>query len=156
MISSFQKSRHHEDGLDAFALFRKRSPEAHLVLLGDGPLEPIIRVRALSLGLQNAVTFAGYQAGAAFVRWLQTLDEVWILGLGNDFSARAAAQARACGARVVAVDEGALGTYADALVSRDAAAIVDVAGKPDRRVVEIPSNQETAQRVVRLYEQVRT
>ena len=62
--------------------------------------------------------FAGYQEGPAFVRWLQALDEVWILGLGNDWSGRAAAQARACGVRVVAVREGALERLADAVVER--------------------------------------
>src|SRR5439155_19175885 len=97
-------------------------PTARLVLTGDGELEPELRSIVSALGLEGSVTFAGYQRAESFVRWLQALDEVWVLGLGNDYSGRAAAQARACGVKVVAVDEGALASLADALVPAPTAA----------------------------------
>jgi hypothetical protein len=83
------------------------------------------------------------------------MDEVWVLGLGNDFAGRAAAQARACGARVVAVDEGALERYADALVAADADAIDAAALRPERRSVTLEPAESVARRVLALYEQAR-
>src|SRR5207249_2066575 len=104
MVSAFQPSRRHALGIEAFALVLKQRPRARLILIGEGGLEAELRAKAAGLG--SAVTFAGYHARAEFSRRLSALDEVWLLGLGNDWSARAAAQARACGVRVVAVDEG--------------------------------------------------
>ena len=46
---------------------------------------------------------------------MQAFDELWVLGLGNDWAGRAAAQGRAVGARVVVVEEGALPDWADAV-----------------------------------------
>lgn len=154
MVSTFQRSRRHAVAVDAFALLRQRAPAASLVLIGDGELLAPTRARALAKGVAEAVRFPGYQAGQAFVRHLQALDEVWILGLGNDFSARAAAQARACGVRVVGVDEGALGRYADALVEPTAEAIAAAALQESRRQVTLEASASIAQRVLKLYEAV--
>jgi hypothetical protein len=97
------------------------------------------------------VHFAGYQSGDDFIRWLQALDVVWILGLGNDFSGRAAAQARACDVRVVAVDEGSLALNADAIVALDATEIVDATLELERAVQPARSNEEITLEVMRLY-----
>ena len=152
MVSTFQPSRRHDVGIDAFSRVRERSPGARLVLVGDGELERELRARVAALGLSGAVTFAGYRRGEEFVRWLQALDEVWVLGLGNDFSGRAAAQARACGVRVVAVDEGGLGGFADALVPLSAEAVAQAALGPERREVALASNGAIASAVLSLYE----
>jgi hypothetical protein len=102
------------------------------------------------------VTFAGYQQGEAFVRWLQALDEVWLLGLGNDWSGRAAAQARACGVRVVAVEEGNLPALADALLEAPTVeALVAAMESGARALMAHPSNARIAADVLALYEQVR-
>ncbi len=152
MVSTFQPSRRHELGLLAFEQLRRRRPVARMVMVGDGELLEPVRQRAKTMNLADAVQFPGYQAGEAFVQWLQALDEVWILGLGNDFSARAAAQARACGVRVLAVDEGALGRYADVIVERSAEGIAARALEADRRSVTIDSPEAIARRVGALYE----
>jgi glycosyltransferase involved in cell wall biosynthesis len=151
MVSTFQPSRRHDLGVAAFARLSERSPNARWVLVGDGPLREGIRRRVDAERLQR-VTFAGYQPGEAFVRWLQALDVLWILGLGNDFSGRAAAQARACGVRVVAVPEGALDQLADELLpSPDPDAIAAATLRSTRRNVELPSNEAIAERVLALY-----
>jgi glycosyltransferase involved in cell wall biosynthesis len=155
MVSTFKPSRRHALGLEAFARLRQRRPDARLVLIGDGALEGELRGLVARLGLDDAVRFAGYQAGAQFVAWLQTLDEVWVLGLGNDFGGRAAAQARACGARVVAVDEGALSRYADVVVAPAPDAVVEAALAGERRAVGIEAVDAVAQRVLALYGQAR-
>ncbi|MBM4379335.1 MAG: glycosyltransferase, partial [Deltaproteobacteria bacterium] len=97
MVSTFKASRRHAVGLEAFRRLREAMPGARLVLVGDGELGPALRAQVADAGLGAAVRFAGYQSGEAFVRWLQALDVVWVLGLGNDWAGRAAAEARACG-----------------------------------------------------------
>ena len=146
MVSTFQASRRHELGLAAFAALRAKDPAASLLLVGDGPLQQQLQARA-----PEGVHFAGYQSGDAFVRHLQALDEVWILGLGNDWSARAAAQARACGVRVVAVDEGALSRYADALVEPTAESLLHAALGEERHERSIESPESIARRVLGFY-----
>lgn len=156
MISTFQPSRRHAMGVDAFVLVREQLPEARFVLVGDGALLEATKQQVEARGLSGAVTFAGYQQGADFARWLRALDEVWVLGLGNDWSARAAAQARACGVRVVAVDEGALPDFADALVLSPSVDAVTAASLSNQSLVHAhPTNEEIARRVLRLYEQAR-
>jgi glycosyltransferase involved in cell wall biosynthesis len=155
MISNFQPSRRHDLGLRAFALLRHVRPAAHLAIVGDGDLEQEIRAQVREMGLSPAVTFAGYQQGAAFVRWVQSLDEVWLLGLGHDWSGRAAAQARACGVRVVAVDEGGLGELADALARSPTPEDVRDASLSGLRVARaFQSNEQIACAVLALYEQL--
>lgn len=145
MVSTFQTSRRHALALEAFA---KRADDARLILVGDGPLEAELQAKA-----GERVHFVGYQSGPAFTKHLQALDEVWVLGLGNDWSARAAAQARACGVRVVAVDEGALASYADAIVEPTVEALL--AAPSTRRTTSIESPVAIAARVVEFYERCR-
>jgi len=149
MVSTFQPTRHHAVGLEAFKEVHERNPSAHLVLIGDGELEAQLRAQAQPLG--NAVRFAGYQSGAAFTKHLQVLDEVWILGLGNDWSARAAAQARACGVRVVAVDEGALGRYADVVTELEPGHLAKASESDGRKSMSIESANSIAKRVLQFY-----
>jgi L-malate glycosyltransferase len=151
MVSTFQRSRHHDVALAAFALVRQRAPAAKLLLVGDGRDEPFIRGTSAALGLGELTIFAGYQSGARFIELLQAMDEVWILGLGNDHGGRAAAQARACGARVVAVDVGGLARYADVLVPCQAGAIAEAALSPRRRAMAIESPSAIAERIINLY-----
>lgn len=146
MVSTFQASRRHELALAAWPKLRAAHPGAQLVLIGDGPRQAELMARA-----GDGVHFAGYQSGPAFVRHLQALDEVWLLGLGNDWSARAAAQARACDVRVVAVDEGALARYADALVEPTVEALCDAALRPDRHELVLETPAAIARRVVDFY-----
>jgi glycosyltransferase involved in cell wall biosynthesis len=151
MISTFQPSRHHDVGVEAFRIFHDCLPEARFVLVGDGQELERTRARVQQAGLEEATTFAGYQSGEAFVRWLQALDLVWILGLGNDWSGRAAAQARACDVRVLAVDEGALAGLADAVVPLDPAAIASESLTVARAERTQATNEQIARDILRLY-----
>ncbi|MBX5481815.1 MAG: glycosyltransferase [Myxococcaceae bacterium] len=154
IVSTFKPSRRHELGLKAFLRVLRERPGARLLLAGDGAGEAALRVQVeRDPQLRQRVTFAGYRSGPAFVSLLQALDEVWILGLGNDYSARAAAQARACGVRVVAVDEGALAEYADALVpTPDPDAVAEASLGGARRSVRLESPAQIAERVLSFYE----
>jgi L-malate glycosyltransferase len=152
MASTFQPSRGHAVALDAFATLRRRVPEATLVLLGDGVLEPELRGQAASLGLLDAVRFVGYQRGADFSHWLQSLDELWVLGLGNDWAGRTALQARACNVRVVAAALGGLPMWADAVLDDvTPAALAAAALGAGRRDVPLPDADAVAAEVLGLY-----
>lgn len=151
MVSTFKASRRHELGVEAFRQLALRAPAARLVLVGDGERLEATREQVRALGLSERVTFAGYQPREAFVDWLQALDVVWILGLGNDWSARAAAQARACGVRIVAVDEGALSGYADALVAPDPSRIAQATAAGTRVERSLPTNEAIARSMLELY-----
>ncbi len=154
MISTFQPSRRHDLGIEAFAQLKHQCPRARLVLIGDGKLDAVLRVGVISRGLTDAVTFPGYQHGLDFVRWLQAFDEVWVLGLGNDHSGRAAAQARACGVRVIGVDEGALVHIVDEVVAPEPEQIVKASLSGSRRPLQSLSTDQIAASVVALYERI--
>ena len=123
------------------------------MLLGDGVLEPQIRAAAHTAGLEEAIRFPGYQRGPQFARWLQALDELWVLGLGNDWAGRTALQARACGVRVVAARVGALPRWADAVLDAvTRGALVAVALTGERRSVVLPDVDGVAREVLSLYQ----
>jgi L-malate glycosyltransferase len=152
MASTFQPSRRHAVALRAFALLRRRVPEATLVLLGDGRLEAQLRAQVRALGLEGCVRFAGYQTGADFVRWLQSLDELWVLGLGNDWGGRTALQARACQVRVVAAPLGSLPLWADAVLEEVTPEALSASALGEtRRSVQLPDVDAAAREVLALY-----
>jgi L-malate glycosyltransferase len=151
MISSFQKSRRHELGLKAFARIHAENPSSELWLLGDGALESQLRAQVGALRLNDSVKFLGYQPRQQFFELVGQLDEVWILGLGNDFAGRAALEARACGARVLTVDEGALGDWADAVVEPTVESIVAAALKFPVRSLPLPSSGGTVAELLEFY-----
>jgi L-malate glycosyltransferase len=154
MVSSLQPSRRHELGLDAFARLKRAGSDAVLIITGDGVMHAALTARAMSLGLGDAVRFVGYQKGDAFVQWMQAMDEVWILGLGNDYSARAAAQARACGVRSVGVDEGALAAMVDQVIEPTVDAVC-AAAFGARRALALPDPKAVADEVLALYARAR-
>jgi glycosyltransferase involved in cell wall biosynthesis len=152
MASTFQPSRGHVVALAAFVEVRRRVPEATLVLLGDGVLEPELRARVRAAGLEAAVRFPGYQRGVDFVRWLQALDELWVLGLGNDWAGRTALQARACAVRVVTAPLGALPLWADAVLADvNPGALAAAALGATRRDAAIPDVDAVASDVLAFY-----
>ena len=152
MVSTFQASRRHALALAAFARLHLRLPQAMLVLVGDGQLGATLRAQVHALGLSSQVRFTGYQSGEALVRWMQAFDELWVLGLGNDEAGRSAVQGRAVGARVLGVDEGALGTWVDAVVPElTPEALSGLALRDERRSLALPEPRVVAEELLGLY-----
>jgi sugar transferase (PEP-CTERM/EpsH1 system associated) len=58
--------------ISAFAAVRRRAPDAHLLVVGDGPMMADLRSLAASLGLAHCVHFPGYQAQTH--QYLQAMD----------------------------------------------------------------------------------
>ena len=152
MVSTFQPSRRHDLALKAFVEVQRRVPTATLALLGDGELRQALSDTARGLGIAGAVRFPGYQRQDGLVRWMQAFDELWVLGLGNDWAGRAAAQGRAVGARVVAVAAGGLADWADAvLTSEEPGALAAVALGRERAERVLPDVQDVARDLLGLY-----
>ena len=152
MASTFQASRRHDLALAAFVELHRRVPTSSLVLLGDGELRATVSEAARGLGIAGSVRFPGYQRQADFICWMQAFDELWVLGLGNDWAGRVAAQGRAVGARVVAVNQGALPGLADVvLASEDPASLAAVALQRERRERTLPDAGEVAREILALY-----
>lgn len=64
-VGRFYPQKNHEFLIDVFAELHKRKVNAKLLLLGDGPLQDRIKQKVESLGLANAVIFAGLQKDPA-------------------------------------------------------------------------------------------
>ncbi len=58
-IARFTTPKNHSFLIDIFAEIRKQNPQAHLVLLGTGELEHLIKQKVSQLGLTHAVSFMG-------------------------------------------------------------------------------------------------
>lgn len=156
MVSTFQPSRRHALAVEAFEQLRRRQRDARLVFVGDGKLVPQIKALVDVKGLYGPIEFLGYQSGADFIRHLQALDEIWVLGLGNDWSGRVAAQARACGVRVIAAAIGGLVETADVVLHHpDALAIARASASNARVERPLPSNAEITGEVLELYVEAR-
>jgi len=64
-VGRFYPQKNHEFLIDVFAELHKQRANAKLLLLGDGPLQEHIKQKVESLGLANAVIFAGLQKDPA-------------------------------------------------------------------------------------------
>jgi glycosyltransferase involved in cell wall biosynthesis len=91
--------------LHGFARVRARIPNAHLVLVGDGPLEDSLRQLAAGLGLADCVHFVGYQPDPR--RFLRAMD-VFALTSRSEGMPLSVLEAWATGLPVVASRVGGL------------------------------------------------
>ena len=99
--------------VETFAAVRNRVPEAHLVVVGDGPERAAIRQRAADLGVLDAATFAGaipHQDTPAFYR----AADVFALSSEFDNSPNVVLEAMASGLPVVSTDVGGVREFVDA------------------------------------------
>lgn len=114
--------------VESFAAVRACVPEAHLVIVGDGPEREALRQQAADLGVLDATTFVGsvsHRDTPAFYR----AADVFALSSEFDNSPNVALEAMASGLPVVATDAGGVRQFVDdpeggAIVPRgDAAAL---------------------------------
>jgi len=91
--------------VEAVAIARARVPEAHLLIVGDGPERAAVRARAGELDLADSVTFTGSVPQRDTPAFYRTAD---VFALPSDFdnSPNAVLEAMACGLPVVATDVG--------------------------------------------------
>ena len=104
-VAKFRPEKGHHVLLDAFAIVRRQVPDARLVLVGQGELEPELRAKVDALGLGGSVELTG------------PVDDVWPYLARADVFALASvseaygiaiAEAMASGLPVVASDVGGI------------------------------------------------
>ena len=96
--------------LEAIAQVRARRPDVVLVLVGEGPQQPVLEARARDLGIADATRFIGYVPQTATPDWYRSSD---VFALSSDFdnSPNVVLEAMACGLPIVATDVGGLREY---------------------------------------------
>ncbi len=109
--------------VESFALVRARVPDAHLVIVGDGPERDHVRQRAADLGVLDAVSFVGSVAHRELPAFYRAAD-VFALASEFDNSPNAVLEAMATGLPVVSTDVGGVRQFLDdpeggAIVPRD-------------------------------------
>lgn len=98
--------------VEAFATVRARAPEAHLVVVGDGPERDAIRQRAADVAVLDAVTFVGsvpHRETPAFYR----AADVFVLSSDFDNSPNVILEAMASGLPIVSTDVGGVRSFVD-------------------------------------------
>lgn len=98
------------DAIEAFATvvlhYRQRNePAPHLVIIGDGPMQPRMRRRGYSLKLENLLYFAGRRPHPEIPVWLNAADGLLLSSLSEGMP-NAIVEALACGCPVTATDTG--------------------------------------------------
>ena len=96
-VGRFEAQKDHATLLRALAAV----PDAHLLLVGDGPLRPRLEQMADSLGIRNRVTFLGWRRDVAAI--LKASD-IYVHSTHSDGFGIAACEAMAAGLPVVASD----------------------------------------------------
>jgi glycosyltransferase involved in cell wall biosynthesis len=107
IVARMKPERGHDALLRAFALVLDRLPQAWLVLVGRGEHQQALRERAAELHVAHRSVFGGYRTGPELVAAYRALDVAVWLREGNDGACRGVLEAMACGAPVVAGNEGA-------------------------------------------------
>jgi glycosyltransferase involved in cell wall biosynthesis len=98
--------------VDAIAVARNRRPDVRAVIVGDGPLESALRLRASALGIADAIRFAGYVDQQTLPKWYRAAD---LFALSSDFdnSPNVVLEAMASGLPVAATDVGGVAEFVD-------------------------------------------
>jgi len=71
-VGRFNVQKNHERLLTIFSSFLKIQPDAVLVLIGEGELEPKVKEQAQALGITDKILFAGLQSNVN--EWYQMMD----------------------------------------------------------------------------------
>lgn len=89
--------------LDAFARVRSSHPEARLLIVGSGPMQPELDSRAASLGLGAVCRFQSAVRNVS--EWLRAMD-IFVLPSLSEALSNSLMEAMACGCCAIASDTG--------------------------------------------------
>jgi len=102
-VARFTPVKRHVDMLAAFAQVRTRLPDAHLLLIGDGPLRADLEKQIAALDLGGAVHLLGARGDVEAI--LPALD-AFVLASSTEGLSNAILEAQACGLPVAATRVG--------------------------------------------------
>jgi glycosyltransferase involved in cell wall biosynthesis len=103
IVAVLREEKDHATLLRAMRMVVDEVPEAHLLVIGDGPLRPALEELARRLGITGNVTFAGSRSDVAAL--LPALD-VAVLSSTTECFPMAVLEAMACGVPVVGTAVG--------------------------------------------------
>lgn len=120
VIGKISPSRGFEEALQTFALVREKVLRARLMIIGRGPLRPHLEGLAASLGISDAVTFAGYHEDDLAAHY-RASDLLMFTAAGSDEGHRAVIEAMGCGVPPVSFPiEGIESLIPPSLISEEA------------------------------------
>ncbi len=96
VIGKLSRQRGFEDALRTFAAIRTRVPAARMMIIGHGEHRPALESLAATLGITDAVTWAGYHEEDLAVHY-RASDLLLFTARGSDEGHRAILEAMACG-----------------------------------------------------------
>ena len=98
--------------VDAFRIVRAGDPDAHLLIVGDGPEARALERQTVDAGVANSVTFAGHVPHEETPDFYRSAD---VFALSSDFdnSPNVVLEAMASGLPVVATDVGGVREFVD-------------------------------------------
>lgn len=105
LVAALRPEKNHRRFIDVAAKVRRNVPEAHFVLIGDGPERPAIEARLQSQRLEKHVHLLGTRHDTD--RLVAELD-VFLLTSDNEANPVSILEALACGVPVVSSDVGSI------------------------------------------------
>ncbi|MFQ5718686.1 MAG: glycosyltransferase [Acidobacteriota bacterium] len=105
-LGSLVPQKAHLDLIDGFALLARRQDDLHLLILGEGPLRPVLGDRARALGIASRVHLPGYRSDLG-----RLLPHLSVMAFPSLFEGmpNAVLEALAAGVPVVATPAGGTG-----------------------------------------------
>jgi glycosyltransferase involved in cell wall biosynthesis len=100
-VARFDPVKNHSFLMESFATLLKRVPNAQLVLVGTGPLQPQVAAQATSLGIAERVHFAG---ATDDVPAYMAMFDLFVLPSFSEGLGIVCVEAQAAGTRVLASD----------------------------------------------------
>ena len=109
IVARVQRHRRFPELLEGVRLARQSVPNLKLLIVGRGTnIEELAIQPVKEMGLDNVVSFSGYQRGDEYVRTLNTFDAKIFLMPGSDGTCRAVLEALCMGKPVIAARRGIL------------------------------------------------
>ncbi len=107
IVAALRPEKNHELFLQAAAIIHQRMPEAHFLIVGDGPRREMLEQMANRLGLRNVIHFLGTRHD---IPDILASSDVVVLSSHMEANPLAILEAMACGKPVVATRVGSVPT----------------------------------------------
>lgn len=104
IVATLRSWKGHRYLIEAF--HQLNNPEAHLLIVGNGPQWESINQHIKQLGIEGQVTLCGDQKDVA--PWLQSMDIFTLPSYANEGVPQSIMQAMACGLPVISTDVGSI------------------------------------------------
>jgi len=166
-VARLERYKGHQRLIAAMPDLLDLEPEAHLAVIGRGRFEPQLRRLVARLQVEHAVTFTSFDVTqrAALGALLQASD---VVALMSDYEANPVAvmEALALGRKVVVADTSGLSELASEGLATAvppnassrvlARVLARVAARPDPAPRDLPTWDDCADQIIRLYEEILT